>query len=48
MARQAETIRPLAIFGGGSSSAIFLAQSDSESCGPETNVPLTFVLYHPD
>jgi hypothetical protein len=30
------------------SSAILRRQSDSESCGPETNVPLTFVLYHPD
>ena len=30
------------------SSAILRRQSDSESCGPETNVPLAFVLYHPD
>jgi len=29
-------------------SAILRRQADSESCGPETNVPLTFVLYHPD
>jgi hypothetical protein len=30
--------------GDGSSSAISRRQSASESCGPETNVPLTFVL----
>src|SRR5258708_20366363 len=34
--------------GGGLSSAIVRRQSASLSCGPETNVPLTFVLYQPD
>jgi hypothetical protein len=34
--------------GGGSISAILRRQSASEACGPETNVPLTFVLYQPD
>jgi hypothetical protein len=34
--------------GGGFSSAILRRQSASESWGPETNVPLTFVLYQPD
>jgi len=32
----------------GLSSAILRRQSASVSCGPETNVPLTLVLYHPD
>jgi hypothetical protein len=40
---------PLTTFaGGGLISAILRRQSASESCGPETNVPLTFVLYQPD
>lgn len=34
--------------GGGLISAILRRQSASESCGPETNVPLTFVLYQPE
>ena len=34
--------------GGGLISAILRRQSASESCGPETNVPLTLVLYQPD
>ena len=34
--------------GGGSISKILLRQSASVSCGPDTNVPLTFVLYQPD
>lgn len=34
--------------GGGLISAILRRQSASESCGPDTNVPLTFVLYQPD
>jgi len=38
----------VAMAGGGSISAILRRQSASVSCGPETNVPLTFVLYHPD
>src|SRR5260221_857898 len=43
------TAAPLEPFGGGGLiSAILRRQSASESCGPETNVPLTFVLYHPD
>jgi hypothetical protein len=33
---------------GGLISAILRRQSASEWCGPETNVPLTFVLYRPD
>ena len=37
-----------AFAGGGSISAILRRQSASVSCGPETNVPLTFVLYQPD
>src|SRR5258707_15658649 len=40
---------PLGPFaGGGLISAILRRQSASVSCGPETNVPLTFVLYQPD
>jgi hypothetical protein len=34
--------------GGGLISAILRRQSASEECGPETNVPLTFVLYQPE
>jgi hypothetical protein len=34
--------------GGGLISAILRRQSASESCGPETNVPLTLVLYQPE
>ena len=34
--------------GAGLISAILRRQSASESCGPETNVPLTFVMYQPD
>jgi hypothetical protein len=34
--------------GGGLISAILRRQSASESWGPETNVPLIFVLYQPD
>ena len=34
--------------GGGLISAILRRQSASESWGPETNVPLTLVLYQPD
>ena len=34
--------------GCGSISAILVRQSASESCGPETNVPLTLVEYQPD
>src|SRR5260370_16961901 len=34
--------------GGGLISAILRRQSASVSCGPETSVPLTFVLYQPD
>jgi hypothetical protein len=37
-----------AFAGGGSISAILRRQSASVSCGPDTNVPLTFVLYYPD
>lgn len=37
-----------AFAGGGLISAILRRQSASESWGPETNVPLTFVLYQPD
>ena len=33
---------------GGLISAILCRQSASESCGPETNVPLIFVEYQPD
>jgi hypothetical protein len=40
------TFTPFA--GGGLISAILRRQSASESCGPETKVPLTFVLYQPD
>src|SRR5258708_27960583 len=40
---------PLGPFaGGGLISAILRRQSASESCGPETNVPLTLVEYQPD
>src|SRR5258708_11985805 len=40
---------PLGPFaGGGLISAILRRQSASVSCGPETNVPLTFLLYQPD
>jgi hypothetical protein len=42
------TYLPVALIffnGGGSISAILRRQSASEACGPETNVPLTFVLY---
>src|SRR5437660_4827466 len=42
------TVDPRELFLGGLISAIFRRQSASESCGPETNVPLTFVLYQPD
>ena len=43
------TAAPLEPFGGGGLiSAILRRQSASESWGPETNVPLTFVLYQPD
>src|ERR1700752_856637 len=42
------TFEPRAPFSGGSISAILRRQSASDSCGPETNVPLTFVLYQPD
>jgi hypothetical protein len=34
--------------GGGLISAILRRQSASELCGPETNVPLTLVLYQPE
>src|SRR5580692_701196 len=34
--------------GGGSISKILRRQSASELCGPETNVPLTFVEYQPE
>ena len=34
--------------GGGLISAILRRQSASVSCGPVTNVPLTFVEYQPD
>jgi len=37
-----------AFAGGGLISAILRRQSASESWGPETNVPLTLVEYHPD
>src|ERR1700733_3423623 len=33
---------------GGSISAILRRQSASESCGPDTNVPLTLVEYQPE
>src|SRR5712672_1376346 len=43
------TAAPLEPFsGGGLISAILRRQSASESCGPETNVPLTLVEYQPD
>jgi hypothetical protein len=43
------TAAPLEPFaGGGLISAILRRQSASVSCGPETNVPLTLVLYQPD
>src|SRR6201995_6127042 len=41
-------LRSGVLAGGGSISAILRRQSASEACGPETNVPLTFVLYQPE
>src|ERR1700692_1419458 len=50
VSRQGNTTRAAfeAFGGGGSISAILRRQSASETCGPETKVPLTLVLYQPD